>query len=267
MVKMFECIICDLDGTLLNSKLTISDKNLQVLKKFKSNGGKIILASGRPFRLIEKFIKQLELGKEDYVICRDGVFIYRATGELIYSERMLDTVDLTYIIKLLRKKRIDAFAKDKDYLYAPDFYAYLKLKIFSYNKDRIQVIKKSIEEIVYFEKIKIYSNQLSNNDLLSLKRKYSVCQIMGNSYELSTQGVNKYSALKVLINMKVFNSNNALFFGDDNNDQECFENLPHCVAMGNANERIKEMASFITKTNDEDGVAMFIKQLGDQEYV
>lgn len=43
--------------------------------------------------------------------------------------------------------------------------------------------------------------------------------------------------------------------GDQENDLSLVENAGFGVAMGNAIEHVKESADYITKTNDENGVA------------
>jgi hydroxymethylpyrimidine pyrophosphatase-like HAD family hydrolase len=58
-------------------------------------------------------------------------------------------------------------------------------------------------------------------------------------------------------------------FGDDYNDLELFRAAGHSVAMGNAVDDLKEIASEVTLTNDEDGVAVVLErilgELGDKE--
>ena len=49
-------------------------------------------------------------------------------------------------------------------------------------------------------------------------------------------------------------------FGDDYNDFEIIKECGVGVAMGNAEEAIKEVAEYITATNEEDGVAKFLEE-------
>ena len=53
----------------------------------------------------------------------------------------------------------------------------------------------------------------------------------------------------------------VMVFGDQGNDISMFEN-PNFkkIAMGNAIEAIKEKADFVTKTNDEAGIAYAINK-------
>ena len=60
----YKAIALDLDGTLLNSKKEVSNKNKEIIMKAAKAGVKIILASGRPVPGIKKIAKQLHLEEE-----------------------------------------------------------------------------------------------------------------------------------------------------------------------------------------------------------
>ena len=48
--------------------------------------------------------------------------------------------------------------------------------------------------------------------------------------------------------------------GDSGNDYPMLKAAGFAVAMGNAEEKIKAAADFVTKTNEEDGVAYAIRR-------
>ena len=53
--------------------------------------------------------------------------------------------------------------------------------------------------------------------------------------------------------------------GDSNNDYEMLLNAGYSVAMGNACDRVKEISSAVTDTNENDGVAKAIENILNQE--
>ena len=53
----------------------------------------------------------------------------------------------------------------------------------------------------------------------------------------------------------------VMAIGDNNNDLPMLEYAGTAVAMGNAIEKIKEQADFVTRSNDQDGVAHALRQL------
>ena len=82
--------------------------------------------------------------------------------------------------------------------------------------------------------------------------------------ELMANSSGKLNALKTLMRFRKIESlDSVLYIGDDYNDLECFLNIPCTVAMGNAVEVVKRQASFITKNNNEDGVAFALNKLFD----
>ena len=50
-------------------------------------------------------------------------------------------------------------------------------------------------------------------------------------------------------------------FGDNNNDILMIKNAGRGIAMGHSNEQVKKVADFITKTNDENGVAEALENI------
>ena len=59
---------------------------------------------------------------------------------------------------------------------------------------------------------------------------------------------------------KIFNidQKDIIAFGDEMNDETMIEAAGVGVAMGNAVSKIKEIADYVTLTNDEDGIAYYL---------
>ena len=54
-------IALDLDGTLLNYESKLSDFTIDTIKKISALGHKVIITTGRPYRMAHTYYKQLEL--------------------------------------------------------------------------------------------------------------------------------------------------------------------------------------------------------------
>ena len=54
---------------------------------------------------------------------------------------------------------------------------------------------------------------------------------------------------------------NVMAVGDAGNDLNMLEYAYHSVAMGNAVQQVKDAAGFVTKTNDEGGIAYALDKL------
>jgi Cof subfamily protein (haloacid dehalogenase superfamily) len=56
-----KCIALDLDGTTLKSNHTLSDKTIETLRRINGEGTRIIVATGRSWMSVEKYLLQLKL--------------------------------------------------------------------------------------------------------------------------------------------------------------------------------------------------------------
>ena len=81
----------------------------------------------------------------------------------------------------------------------------------------------------------------------------TLCQIM--NCESS-----KWMSIKSIIEKIGVKTENVIAFGDDYNDFDMIKNAGIGVAMGNAEESIKKIASIVTDTNNNDGVAKYIEK-------
>ena len=83
---LFKLIALDIDGTLTNSRKTISARTKSKLIAFQKNGGKIVLASGRPTQGVMPYADALRL-KElgGYIMPYNGGCITEcSTGNILY---------------------------------------------------------------------------------------------------------------------------------------------------------------------------------------
>lgn len=73
--------------------------------------------------------------------------------------------------------------------------------------------------------------------------------------------ISKYSAIEKILNKDGLQIDYVLAFGDDENDIELIQKSGIGIAMGNALSDVKKVANFITKSNNDNGVAYVLKGL------
>ena len=71
----------------------------------------------------------------------------------------------------------------------------------------------------------------------------------------------KAEGIEVLAKHLGFNMENIMAFGDGLNDIEMLTRVGMGIAMGNAQPMVKDIAKYVTKSVDEDGIAYFLRQL------
>ena len=83
----------------------------------------------------------------------------------------------------------------------------------------------------------------------------------GKTVQVVSREVGKYAAIEKIRLRLGLEKDEIAVFGDDVNDIEMLTNYPHSVAMGNAVPAVKAVAAYVTKANDEDGVAYALEEI------
>ena len=79
--------------------------------------------------------------------------------------------------------------------------------------------------------------------------------------QILNKDVSKAGGVKALAEVLGIGLDEVISFGDDYNDIEMIRECGIGVAMGNAPQDIKDAADIITASNDEDGVAIILEKL------
>ena len=213
-------------------------------------------------RILNWLLKSGWLGKVDDYLNMSVNFVipeYAAVFVSAFAHLAGEDEDDTqvYIQNIYAKAPISFFTDLRDYYIAPTLLTYFKKIVFSNGKECIFYKYNKCPDDAEIEKI-VLNLKMSEYHKKKLSKKYTIHEINNEKVELLEKNVNKYTALLKCSHYLEIDTDEILYFGDDLNDVEVFDNLSHCVAMGNAAEQIKKRAAYITKTNKEDGVAFFL---------
>ena len=264
-------VFCDLDGTLLTSNLKITKQTKQTVKKLKDKNVEFVLTSGRSFRFVKNISNQLS--DSDFVISSNGALIKnQKTNEILFLKSIPNKLVLK-IFKLANKLECDAFIESADETFKNHEFEtevlsdiintkqlkqilktmpIIKFCIESYNKQKLQTLIKKIQK---FKEIKIAHMSNVLYDPLapcSPNEKFFI--------DINNKDVAKGAAINFLIDYLKVDPKNVVSIGDSSNDFSMFEISGTDVAMGNSLNDLKKSADFVTKTNDESGVAVFLEK-------
>jgi hypothetical protein len=78
--------------------------------------------------------------------------------------------------------------------------------------------------------------------------------------EITARGIDKAGTLKRVIGPVGVSQSNTICCGDAFNDISMVEYAGIGVAMGNAKPEVKEVADYITASNEEDGIAEVVER-------
>lgn len=271
MIKYKWCV-CDMDGTLLNSKGIISQENEKALKYLASKGLEVIIASGRVDLMVKSYIKQLSL--RGYIIaCNGGLIRNIGTGEIIYS-KIMDKDTSKEIIFYCIQNNIDFLIYTTDLVYSnknnprAENYEDINKNLAKDLHIPIKYLDDAIIKNIYsIDVLKILLICEDQKEVKALEDKFSkihdltVVSSFNGLLDIMAPNVSKGNALKILSKKLDMDLSKVIAFGDNNNDLEMFQCVGMPIAMENAIDKIKLHAKHITKSNDESGVAYAINNL------
>ena len=228
-------IAIDLDGTILNSQGVITEGTKRILKRIP---GDIIIVSARALDNIKEVIKGINI---------KGIIYSNGSG-IILDNQIVDTNYICYhdyqeLLELIFKNYLDVSIKVKG-----------DRNIFI-NLDNYHEIINNIEKIT----IKI-NNNYKLVSLIKKINKFNLDIVDGEYLILTNKGISKYKSLKKILHTLNIEKNQVMYFGNDLNDLELFKKLPLTVAVKNADSKIINEAAYICNSNDNDGVANFLKE-------
>lgn len=260
---MIKYVITDLDGTLLNSKKEIGELSFNEIKRLRKEGMHFIVASGRRIADIIRYTRKLEFDKDDYIVACDGEYIYNYLGNCLWTNLYIDNGQVHSLAKLFGQKKFIVFTENKDFILGASFIEKLIKKIwYKYKKNKRVVYTQDLKCITgNIEKIRIKFGKKEKIFVDSYINKFTVHQVFDKYIDITAINVNKMMALKELLKKLDVALHEVIYFGDDFNDLECFETFEISVSLKNGQKEILERAYFITESNDDDGVGLFLKYI------
>ena len=287
---MYKIITIDLDGTLLNPLGEISEENIIELKKCIEKGIEVVLASGRVVSSIKNFAN--EIGSNNYLISGNGSTVYDIKNEKViyqntipkekvlqlikiceensiyysvYTEKGIVTKSLNYNILFYHKENLKKINSEKTNIkIEQNIYEYVE----NLENNKISKISVCDKDKMVFKNILRKMKEIENLDILEvahMSRKYiengtEIVPIEFYYTEITNENVNKWEAIKFLIEKLDIKPEEVMAIGDNMNDKEMLENAGLGIAMGNAAPYIKEFANDVTLDNDNSGVAKAIEK-------
>lgn len=264
---MIKLIAIDIDGTLLDSSGELSLENKKAIARARSLGIKIVLASGRSFQSMQKIMEELELfDMDDYVIANNGALIQESnTGKIIYEkvfkkEEMLDIYQLSKELKMpinlihLDKVYEPAYPKGAPSTYkGANLPKGMRLDFIDIDMNNLPMDLKANQIIISRTKAEIDS--IIQKIPKEYFKNYTMNRSLNDLFEILPKNSNKGQALKVIQDKFSYKKEETMAIGDQGNDYSMLKAAGLAVAMGNGSADLKELADYLSHSNDAHGVA------------
>jgi Cof subfamily protein (haloacid dehalogenase superfamily) len=265
-------VATDLDGTLLRSDGTVSDRSRAALRAAAADGLLVAFVTGRPPRWLDDLVD--ETGHVGVAVGANGAVLYDMATERIVASHLLEVELMQRLTRELRTTfpRVQfavefghAFAAEPEYVHDWQINP-------AYDR-RGQVIDPprvgELAEILDGPAVKLLAKDRAAgaDDFLT-----AATQVVGERatithsssfglLEISAPGVTKASGLAELAQSHGVSADEVAAIGDMPNDLPMLAWAGRSYAVANAHAAVRETADEVVASNDEDAVAALIESL------
>lgn len=264
--------ISDLDGTLLNDKMSLSEDTVSILNNLIAEGLNFSFATARSFDSVEKIVKPLNLNLP--FVIYNGVVVYDPVSKTYLRKNTLDKSLAHSIIEEVEALNPFVFVsnvEDGNHIFFKKIINDGQSNFINSPVNKGDKRFKTIEsylDLEYEEYISIacidtkenllkFYEKYKNNEQLQIHLTEDVYDKEYYWLEFAKKGSTKKDALLFL--KEYLNINKLVTFGDNLNDLSMFSIADECYAVENAHLDLKKVATEIIGKNIDDAVAKKIE--------
>jgi len=274
-----QLIAIDLDGTLVDSQDHISDANITAIKKAQDQGIEVTIATGRSYSEVLAICK--EMGISTHIISSNGASVHSRDGRQL-SSTTIERQDAISSLQWLDYHRYyyEVTVDDETYttVYSKQFLQedicrakaanHLGTDKASFCLEISKIIRpisvvnrydELFKRTTVCHKIFVFSPDSTRLQagfsFFEAMQCFNVVSSLDHNIELISKNASKGKGLQVLALALGISLDDTMAVGDNYNDVSMFDTAKYSVAMGNAKEEIKALCTYVTLSNDEDGVA------------
>lgn len=291
-------LICDMDGTLLDSNSRLSKGNKVALERFVAGGGLFTVATGRMEKSVMQYLQDLPVNLPAIVYNGAAIYDFQTNRKLWQSNLVPGIIEPV-------KKVIDRFPDIGVEFYHEGMTYYVRENRYTFEhmlRECFEPFIVSVDEVPqpwskvilawdpnrlpeveeFLKSFQVPNNQISNNQVSSSQvsnNKGSSNQMSSNQVpftqvysepqflELLNHNVSKGSALKVMIEMLDLDKTCVISMGDNLNDLELIREANVGIAVENAHEALKEAADLCCCHHNLNAVSEVINWLENNKIV
>ncbi|OIJ91996.1 HAD family hydrolase [Streptomyces colonosanans] len=260
----YELIATDLDGTLLRSDETISERTREVLAAATAAGAAHIVVTGRAVPWTRHILD--DLGYRGLAVCGQGAQVYDA-GE----HRLLTSLTLDRQVAGVALAKIEAEVGplllaasrdglDGEVLVAPGYRAQEWPLPYQPIRDAAELWSAPLNK-VYLQHPTLSDDELAEVAQQTAGGLVGVTMAGEGIVEILPLGLTKATGLSLAARRLGVKAADTIAFGDMPNDIPMFGWAAHGVAMADAHGDLKAVADEVTLSNEEDGIAVVLERL------
>ncbi|WP_338211215.1 Cof-type HAD-IIB family hydrolase [Lactiplantibacillus paraxiangfangensis] len=289
---MISIIASDMDGTLLNNEMTVSDFNADAIRQAQQQGVHFIVSTGRRYSEAQPLMAAQ--GITAPLITLNGAEVYDASGKMLDMVPITKTVSRAIFHTLISRgyyfevvgndgiysnnkaKRIEQIAHlltnlnpDTSFKIAVTLAsARLELMDINYVDNYDELLNdptKHVMKIITFSQEGPAKLKPLSDELLAKHSSLKITSSSRSNIEINNINAQKGIAVERYANMLNTPMTDVMAIGDNNNDVSMLKVAGVSYAMGNGTNEVKQLANRVTDTNVNDGVGKAILEVLAQQ--
>ncbi len=258
---MIKLLAIDLDGTLINSDLQISKKDIKSIRKCRQNGIIVSIVTGRSIRSVGEITGMLNL---------KGLHL-ASSGAAIVDEK-LKIHKVSKVSGGLLQKTVEKTREWNRAIVVHTTDGFLKYEKYFSSMEHIAERKELFKEVEDILAADILNNSLQMTILIDEDDEFNqyVKEVVGESAKIRRAGpyflnimnneAGKLFGVKEILRETGLKKDDLMVIGDAELDIGIIKYAGIGVAMGNALQNVKDHADYLTSDNDSSGVSEAIEK-------
>jgi Cof subfamily protein (haloacid dehalogenase superfamily) len=251
-------ILVDLDGTLVGDDHTVSPRNAAVLERAAAAGTRVVIATGRPVRLLKPV--RASLG-HSIALCYNGAIVIDLATDSVIEAHLLEASIFERAVSVVRARGLEFIVAaegmpDRGIRAEPGFRIERDLPRGTVAEISEGGVVKGLI-VVKPENFDAVWEAFSTGFPGEIEVTRSG---IDGLIEISARGVSKGGVIDSLARGWGIDPSEAIAFGDMPNDLEMFRWAGRSVAMGNAEPEVKLAATEVGADHDDDAVAQVLER-------
>ena len=232
-----EAIAVDIDGTITDEKRRICISAIEALRKAEAEGIPTIIVTGNVVNYA--YATEVLIGCSGGIVCENGGVVFKEGENNNAVETLVEKDFVTSAEAHLKEKLGDKFD-----VYASHDNMYRLTETVFYKTLKREELEEALRDFKYLDELEIYDS--------------------GFALHVTDKRVNKGTSLRYLCERSGIDMNNVMAIGDSQNDEDFLKEVGYKIAVGNAEDKLKEISTYTCERKFGDGVAEVIEKFALQ---
>lgn len=269
----YRLLALNIDGTILHANSRLTKQTREAIEFVKQKGVHITLITERPFIAAQKVAKSLKL--DNFIISHSGAFVAKNVEEPLFVRRIEEDAAIELLEVLERhvchirvhheryalsnrvKQKRDLIGKMTINVGDPLFYPITFIDSLTN-----ELLKKPISPLKVQAQFFSEAEKTAFLKELQLERLgVQMTETKRGLLEFTCEGVSKERGLQIVAHELAIPAQAIVAVGASASDTEMIRHVGLGVAMGNSPDSLKEVADWVTRSNDQHGVAYMVKEV------